>query len=153
MGKTKRIDSYNCLVDLIGHKHLGGKTMLYMIDGLYGARNQENNVIKYVSFDDDWSSSIFASQDPVAIDSVGLDFLRHENKLNQDMVDVSGNPDNYLHEAALADNPPSGTFYDPEGDVTRLASLGVHEHWNNPRDKQYSRNLGTGNGIELVVPR
>ena len=28
--------------------------------------------------------------------------------------------------------------------------LGVHEHWNNPVDKQYSRNLGTGNGIELV---
>ena len=153
MGKTKSMTSYNCLVDLIGHKHLGGKTMLYMIDGLYGARNQENNVIKYVSFDDDWSSSIFASQDPVAIDSVGLDFLRHENKLNQAMVDVTGNPDNYMHEAALADNPPSGTFYDPEGDGTRLASLGVHEHWNNPTDKQYSRNLGTGKGIELIVPR
>jgi len=28
----------------------------------------------------------------------------------------------------------------------------VHEHWNNPVDKQYSRNLGTGDGIELVVP-
>jgi hypothetical protein len=26
----------------------------------------------------------------------------------------------------------------------------VHEHWNNPIDKQYSRNLGTGQGIELV---
>ena len=24
------------------------------------------------------------------------------------------------------------------------------EHWNNPVDKQYSRNLGTGNGIELI---
>ncbi|MEI2688265.1 MAG: sugar-binding protein [Anaerolineae bacterium] len=46
--------------------------------------------------------------------------------------------------------PPSGTFYDPERDGTRLASQGVHEHWNNPTDKQYSRNLGTGNGIELV---
>ena len=152
MGKTRSLSSYNCLVDLIGHQHLGGKTMLYMIDGLYGARNQENNVIKYVSFGDDWCSSIFASQDPVAIDSVGLDFLRYEDGLNPDMVDVTGNPDNYMHEAALADNPPSGTVYDPEGDGTRLASLGVHEHWNNPVDKQYSRNLGTGNGIELVVP-
>jgi len=27
---------------------------------------------------------------------------------------------------------------------------GVHEHWNNPMDKQYSRNLGSGEGIELV---
>jgi hypothetical protein len=26
----------------------------------------------------------------------------------------------------------------------------VHEHWNNSTDKEYSRNLGTGNGIELV---
>jgi len=152
MGKTKSMNSYNCLVDLIGHEHLGAKTMLYMIDGLYAAKNQENNVIKYVSFSDDWCSSIFASQDPVAIDSVGLDFLRYEDEMNPVMVDVTGNPDNYLHEAAQADNPPSGTFYDPEGDGTRLASLGVHEHWNNPKDRRYSRNLGTGKGIELVVP-
>jgi hypothetical protein len=26
----------------------------------------------------------------------------------------------------------------------------VHEHWNNSDDKQYSRNLGIGDGIELV---
>ncbi|HUU19496.1 MAG TPA: right-handed parallel beta-helix repeat-containing protein [Sedimentisphaerales bacterium] len=151
-GRSRSMDTYNCLVNLNGHRHLSGKTLLYMVDGLYGARNQSENVLKYVSFGDDWCSSIFASQDPVAIDSVGLDFLRYEDGLNPNMVDVTGNPDNYMHEAALADNPPSGTFYDPEGDGTRLASLGVHEHWNNPVDRQYSRNLGTGNGIELVVP-
>ncbi|MHC4682371.1 MAG: right-handed parallel beta-helix repeat-containing protein [Planctomycetota bacterium] len=50
----------------------------------------------------------------------------------------------------MADNPPSGTVYDPEGDGIRLTSLGVHEHWNNPADKKYSRNLGTGDGIELA---
>jgi hypothetical protein len=33
----------------------------------------------------------------------------------------------------------------------RLPSMGVHEHWNNPSEKKYSRNLGTGNGIELVL--
>jgi parallel beta-helix repeat protein len=151
-GRSKAMDTYQCLVNLTGHKHLNGKTLLYMIDGLYGARNQSNNVLKYVSFGDDWPSSIFASQDPVAIDSVGLDFLRHEDGLNSAITDVTGNPENYMHEAALADNPPSGTFYDPEGDGTRLTSLGVHEHWNNPVDKKYSRNLGTGDGIELVSP-
>jgi len=151
-GRGQSMGLYNCLVNLNGHRHLAGKTLLYMIDGLYPSRNQSSNVLKYVSFGDDWCSSIFASQDPVAIDSVGLDFLRYEDELNPAMVDVTGNPDNYMHEAALADNPPSGTFYDPEGDGTRMASLGVHEHWNNPVDKQYSRNLGTGNGIELVVP-
>jgi len=60
-----------------------------------------------------------------------------------------GAVDNYLHEAA-AQRPPSATRYDPEGDGRTLASLGVHEHWNSPEKKQYSRNLGTGKGIELV---
>jgi len=32
-----------------------------------------------------------------------------------------------------------------------LEGLGVHEHWNNPIDMKYSCNLGTGNGIELVM--
>ncbi len=31
-----------------------------------------------------------------------------------------------------------------------MDSLGVHEHWNNAVDKQYSRNLGAGRGIELI---
>jgi hypothetical protein len=150
--RNSPMGSYNCLVDLNGHKHLDGKTFLYMIDGLYPARNQTAGVIRFMSFGNDWFSSILTSQDPVAIDSVGLDFLRNEQALNPKVVDVTGNPDNYLHEAALANKPPSGTLYDPEGDGTTLESLGVHEHWNNPTDKKYSRNLGTGNGIELVSP-
>lgn len=32
------------------------------------------------------------------------------------------------------------------------AGLGVHEHWNNPIDRQYGRNLGQNAGIELVMP-
>lgn len=138
--------SYNCLVELNGHRHLWEKTLLFMIDGLYPAVHESGNVIRWQSFEDDWYSSIFFSQDPVAIDSVALDFMRNEPRCTE----VTGNPDNYLHEAALADNPLSGTFYDPEGDGTRLDSLGVHEHWNNATDRKYSRNLGTGNGIELI---
>lgn len=148
--RSNPMGSYNCLVDLNGHRHVGGKTFLYMIDGLYPARNQTSGVIRFVSFGNDWFSSILASQDMVAIDSVGLDFLRNEQAANPKVVDVVGNPDNYLHEAALANIPPSGTPYDPERDGKALESLGVHEHWNNPTDKRYSRNLGTGNGIELV---
>jgi len=147
-GRSKPMDTYNCLVNLNGHRHLSGKTLLYFIDGLYPAVHQSGNVMKYASFGDDWFSGILTSQDPVAIDSVGLDFMRNEPRC----TNVTGNPENYLHEMALADNPPSGTFYDPENDGLRLASLGVHEHWNNPIDRQYSRNLGTGEGIELVTP-
>jgi hypothetical protein len=137
--------TYNSLVDLLGHGQIGGKTLLFVIDGLWGAPGVLEAPIRWNSapFNNDWPSSIFMSQDGVAIDSVGLDFLYAEWTLWD-------NADNYLHEAAQADNPPSGTFYDPENDGTRLESLGVHEHWNTPEDKQYSRNLGTGSGIELV---
>ncbi|MHC4641394.1 MAG: DUF362 domain-containing protein [Planctomycetota bacterium] len=142
---------YRPLVDLMGHKHLGGKTLLYIIDGLYAGKHaKERAPRKWNSspFNGDWSSSIFVSQDPVAIDSVGFDFLRTEW---DDAPHKSGTND-YLIEAALVHKPPSGTFYDPDhkGNVARLKSLGVYEHWNNPTDKQYSRNLGTGKGIELV---
>jgi len=147
-GRSRGMNTYNCLVNLNGHRHLSGKTLLYFIDGLYPALHQSGNVIKWESFGDDWCSSMFASQDPVAIDSVGLDFMRNEPRCTE----VTGNPENYLHEAAQADNPLSSTLYDPEGDGTPLASMGVHEHWNNPVDKKYSRNLGTGDGIELVSP-
>jgi hypothetical protein len=142
---------YRALVDLMGHAHTGGKTLLCLIDGLYpGVHPSGNAPLKFSMppFNGQWASSLLASQDPVAIDSVALDFLRAEWK---DYPRMSG-ADDYLHEAALADNPPSGTFYDPDhaANTTRLGSLGVHEHWNNPQEKQYSRNLGKGQGIELV---
>ncbi len=57
--------------------------------------------------------------------------------------------DDYLHQAASSDWWPEGFSYDPEDDGTAIASLGVHEHWNNASDRQYTRNLGTGEGIDL----
>ena len=33
--------TYNALVDLMGHRHLGGKTLLFMIDGLYATEYAE----------------------------------------------------------------------------------------------------------------
>jgi hypothetical protein len=85
------------------------------------------------------------SLDGVAIDSVGFDFLTSEWP---DLPDIA-NADNYLRESALAHDPPSKTFYDPERDGVRCSSLGVHEHWNNGSEKKYSGNLSKPNGIEL----
>jgi gluconolactonase len=153
-GFSKEVGIYRNQVDLMGHSSIGGKTVLYLIDGLYCGvhpvdMNKGPRRWKSPPFNGDWTSSLLASQDPVAIDSVGFDFLYAEYE------DPARRPgvDDYLHEAARADNPPSGTFYDPDhaGNVKRLASLGVHEHWNNPQEKKYSRNLGTGDGIELVA--
>jgi hypothetical protein len=146
--------SYNALVDLMGNKNLGGKTLIFLVDGLFAA-SWQSALLDYgckwksAPFNGNWTSSLFASFDNVAIESVCLDFLRTEQKVSEEMTQVTGNVDNYLHEAALAYNPSSETFYHPNGS-SRLESLGVHEHWNNAQDKLYTRNLGTGNGIEFI---
>jgi uncharacterized protein (DUF362 family) len=155
--QTPGMGHYRALVDLMGHEQLGGKTLLYLIDGLYGGYYWQGTPYEWdmPPFDGDWPSSLFVSQDPVAIDSVAYDFLLEEwpdvvNDGRGVAGSLQGGAEDYLHEAAQADGPPSGTFYDPESDGLGMASLGVHEHWNNATDKQYTRNLGTGDGIELI---
>jgi hypothetical protein len=144
---------YRVQVDLMGHEWLGGKNLLYLMDALYAGPEAVYPPTKWRSapFDNDWTSSIFVSLDPVAIESVGYDFLRTE--YTQDTpytwVQMRG-VDDYLHQAADRAAWPAGITYDPENDGTPIGSLGVHEHWNNARDKKYSRDLGTGAGIELV---
>lgn len=144
--------TYSPFVDLLGARALGGKTLLFMIEGLYGVVEVQSYVDFSTAgwtnlFGGGWSASYFLSLDPVAIDSVGLDFLRSEfgDRLASGH---NANADNYLHEAAQAGHPPSGQPYRPDG--TNLSSLGVHEHWNDARLRQYSRNLGAPQGIELV---
>jgi len=151
---AKKTKVYREQVDLLGHAHLGGKTVLNLIDGLFSGKHPADAAPQKWSsapFHGDWTKSLLASQDPVAIDSVGFDFIWTEWK---DCPRAPG-VDDYLHEAAQAGNPPSGTFYDPDHatPTRRLASLGVHEHWNNAEEKKYSRNLGTGKGIELVAAK
>ncbi len=146
---------YRNRVEFMGHRDIGGKTILYMIDGILAGKNWNGDPEPWSlpPFDKSrgWPCSLFLSMDPVAIDSVALDFLIQQWPEHAGM---DGTAD-YLVEAALADNPPSGTFYDPNhpGTVSRLSSLGVYEHWNNPIDKQYSRDLDPegGMGIELLM--
>jgi sugar lactone lactonase YvrE len=144
---------YRNLVDLMGHPHIGGKTVLYLVDGLYPNKHSQNWLHDFpykwqqTPFNNDWASSFFASQDPIAIDSVGFDFVYNEWPTEWPGYDGA---DDYMHEAALTPAPPSGYTYAPAGDGNALQSQGVHEHWNNATDKKYTRNLGTGNGIELV---
>ena len=147
---------YSPLVDLMGNYQLGGKTVLYMLDALICAPSEGASITKENArwqqspFHGSYTSSIFISQDPVAIDSVGADFLANEPAVSRSNP-AAGNPcsENYLHEAGLVGNPPSGNSY-YNGNGEPLSNLGVHEHWNNGRDKQYGRNLGREEGIELV---
>jgi hypothetical protein len=150
---------YRAIVDLLGHPKLGGKMLISLIDGLYAGRSWDSQPIKWqmAPFNNDWPSSVFLSQDPIAIDSVCYDFMYNEwDAANPDDVNMNGYPHksgahDYLHEAALVRDPPSDANYDPNHDGGLTESLGVHEHWNDANNKQYSRNLGTGNGIELVT--
>ncbi len=137
---------YRVLVDIMGHKLLGEKNLLYLMDALWATDYELDVPLKWemTPFNNDYMSSIFASLDPVAIESVGFDFLRSEYNSFPQMRGV----DDYLHQAADSVNWPDGIVYKPSGE--RLGSLGTHEHWNSSTEMKYSRNLGTGEGIELV---
>ncbi len=151
--------SYRVMVDLMSYENLGGKNLIYIGDLLWGTSYEHDPPLKFRSapFNNDWSSSILVSLDPVAVASVALDILQEEFQVE----DLTVNPprytyvrfpavDDYLHQAASSDWWPEGIIYDPENDGTPIGSLGVHEHWNNAVDKQYSRNLNSGDGIELI---
>ena len=153
---------YRVLVDLMGSRYLGQNTMLFIVDGLFGGGADETRgPVKYFMepFNNDWSNSIFMSQDQVALESVCYDFLRNEwngknkhdaaNNVFEEGPNMYG-VDDHLHQAADSKNWPDGIIYDPDNSGNPLPSLGVHEHWNNPTDRQYSGNLGFKNGIILV---
>ena len=146
---------YNPLVDLMGHAQLGGKTVLYLLDALLCpsentvAMTPENCTWEQAPFNGSYTASVIASQDLVAIDSVAADFLANEPMVQRLNRNLNAGMENYLHEASLADAAPSSTAY-TDGRGVPLASLGVHEHWNNGVDKLYSRNLGAKEGIELI---
>lgn len=164
----REMGSYNVLVDLLANRELGGKTVLYLCDAFAATVHQGSTLTlqeKWYSapFSENgargWTDSFFASQDPIAIDSVMLDFLLAEKAAseaagdfrftNQGVLTEGNTAENYLIEAALADNPPSGTYYQ-DGFGNLVGSLGVHEHWDDPATKRYSRDLGKDEGISLV---
>jgi hypothetical protein len=130
-------------VDLFAYEHLGGKTLLYLGDGTFGTKVDHKTIAKFLMypFNDDWTNSLFFSQDPVALDSVMYDFL-----LTEGTNPIEG-AQNYLHQAAV----PSPNTYDPEHDGTYLsASLGVHEHWDGTVNIFSSERYSgiSGNGID-----
>ena len=127
------IPRYSPLVDLVGSPELGGKTLLFMIDALYGALSVGGTPTRLAPrpFNGQYASSLLFSLDPVALDSVGLDIMAdvyaHPEQPRKDEKVAARLPtaNNYLREAALAHKAPSGTQYIQQG--KRLHSLGVHE--------------------------
>jgi hypothetical protein len=147
---------YRVQVDLMGSSYLGRKTLLFIVDGLWGGPEATKTPVKWKMepFNNDWPNSIFLSQDQVAIESVCFDFLRNEAIVGlpdwKNRPNMAQGVDDYLHQAASSQYWPEGMLYDPDNTGKPIPSLGVHEHWNNPIDKKYSRDLGKKEGIELV---
>ena len=128
---------YKTFVDFIAHKHLGQKTLFFLIDGTYGSRHV--NFKPYPKwqkppFNNDWACSIIVSQDEVACDAVAMDLLISEwpeyGSLNW--------CDEYLYEAATIPHPQSGTVYQQDGKPL-TKPLGLMEHWNNGTERKYSK--------------
>jgi hypothetical protein len=131
--------------DLLAHEHIGGKTILYIGDGTYATKDDHKTIAKFqmYPFNDDWTNSLFFSQDPVAIDSVMYDFLHTEG------TNPCEGSQNYLHQSA----EPPANVYDPENDGVFVSeSLGVHEHWNKTLDIFSSERYSgpSGNGIDFI---
>ena len=145
---------YRIQTDIMMHNLLSGKNLLMLVDGLYPGEDALGVPYKWSSipFENDWCSSIFVSLDPVAIESVCHDFLRTEYN-GEEVAERRPNwhgVDDYMHQAADSSLWANNIIYDPDADGVLIASLGVHEHWNDSLNKEYTRNLEIGEGIELL---
>lgn len=114
---------------------MGGKCLLFLIDGTYGSRDVNgapHPKWQKEPFCNDWACSIIASQDALAADAVAMDIIIGEwpefGSLNY--------CDEYLREAATIPDPPSGTIYKRDGKPIEKP-LGLMEHWNNSSERLY----------------
>lgn len=128
---------YKTFVDFMAHKHLGQKTLLFIIDGTYGSRDVNGAPApkwQKEPFNGDWACSLIVSQDEVACDAVGMDILIGEWPEFESMNYC----DEYLREAATIPHVPSGTVYRQDGKVLDQP-LGLFEHWNNQKERKYTK--------------
>ena len=138
------------MVDIIANQDVGQKTLLYFVDAVVTTAGQNatlTQAMRWETMGNQFPCSIFMSQDPIAIDSVCLDFLLSEPNMK---IVAEAPMDNYLIEAATVPNPPSDTVYKDGHGNPITESLGVHEHWYDAKSKEYSRNKGADVGIELI---
>lgn len=160
-------NAYSPLVDLAASPNLGGKTILYLLDGLYCGRKWRCYPSHFPNYpfgnkaepyeNPEWPSCLLASFDGVAIQSVGLDIMYAQSKNNVEpsyhnvpRILVRDNADDFLREMAVPQHAPSGVKYMQGGKPVQ--SLGAFEHWDNDSTMRYSRNLNPrkGKGIEFI---
>jgi hypothetical protein len=126
----------SALTNYMTNAHFGGKTVLWVMDAMYPNKQlggTPDTKWNEAPFNGRPASSFIMSLDGVAEESVSLDFF---NQHYASIISSNGglsNAEGYLHNAANA-------------------KVGVHEHWNNSKDRQYSKNINpeATEGIELV---
>jgi uncharacterized protein (DUF362 family) len=120
----------NALTAYMTNPNFGGKVVLWVMDAMYPSQELDGapyNGVKIAPFNGKQMSSFIMSLDGCAEECVSYDFWSA----------VSGRTGGieYLTNAANA-------------------GAGVSDHWNNPEDKKYAKNLDPkANGIELVTVR
>jgi hypothetical protein len=97
LGDGSYTAAYNGLVDIYNNTHIKDKTVLTVGDALYGARFNNYNEVPspWPTFANQSPNSLFFSVDPVAIDSVMVDFLDAEGG-------IPNGADDYLALAAAS---------------------------------------------------
>jgi hypothetical protein len=118
--------SDNSMAAIMTNGNFGGKVVLWCMDAMYPTYELDQTPVLNWSespFNGKPVSSFIMSLDGCAEESVSLDFFQSHYG--------GGWSDGYMRIAASN-------------------GAGVAEHWNNATDRQYSRNLGTGKGIELI---
>lgn len=115
---TLNESGYSCLAHINRNLHIKDKTRLIIGDAIFGCwyQNKEPNPFKI--FNDDSPKTMFFSTDPVALDSVLLDYMICERETTRDLWVAEHHWLHYIQQ------------YYPE--------LGIHEHWNNSQDKIYT---------------
>lgn len=123
---------YKTFVDFMAHKHLGQKTLLFLIDGTYGSRDVNGAPApkwQKPPFNNEWCCSIIASQDEVACDAVAMDLIISEWPEYGSLSYC----DEYLVEAASIPSAPSGAVYQQDGQPLQQP-LGLMEHCDKQRN-------------------
>ena len=105
------LETDNVLADINNNPNIRDKTRLVIGDGLFGnPYTNWQSVERWEIFGDDDPNILFFSTDPVAISSVMTDYL---------MAERGWQDHEHLHAGAHL-------------------GLGIHEHWNNEIDKEYT---------------
>jgi hypothetical protein len=97
--------------DLLAHKNIGGKTILYIGDGTFATKENHKTIAKFLMypFKDDWTNSLFFSQDPVAIDSVVVADQNPAPVVNQRFESLPGAVGMHDEEAGVSASPQTAS--------------------------------------------